>query len=94
MSRANVGLNAIYNGGLTSGYMPMQSGSGVMDWIKKANEFAKKHKLVSKIGAVADAVGATDYINKKTKGYYGKAITEGTKRGYGRKKRRTRRTRR
>jgi len=86
MSRANVGLNAIYNGGLTAGYSPAQSGTGFLDKLKKANDWAKKHKIGTKIGAVVDAVGGTDYLNKKTGGYYGKAITEGKKRGYGKKK--------
>lgn len=87
MSSSNKGLNAIYNGGLTAGYTPVvQGGAGFMDWMKKANDFAKKYQIISKIGAVSDAIGARDLINQKTGGYFDKAIDMGQKRGYGKKK--------
>jgi len=66
--------------------VPIQGGTGLLDSFRKANEWAKRHKIGTKIGAVGDALGATDYLNKKTKGYYGKAINEAKKRGYGKKK--------
>jgi len=83
MSVGSLGLNAL-NRPVPLTYE--QGGAGFLDNLKKANEWAKKHKIFSKIGAVGDAVGATDYLNKKTGGYYGKAITEGKKRGYGKKR--------
>ena len=46
MSRVNVGMNAIYQGGLTPGYM--QGGAGFMDFLKKANNFVKDNQLISK----------------------------------------------
>jgi len=83
MSVASLGLNAL-NRPVPVTYP--QGGAGFLDSLKKANEWAKRHKIISKIGAVGDAVGATDYLNKKTGGYYGKAVTEGKKRGYGKKR--------
>lgn len=87
MSKSNVGLNAIYNGGLTSGYAPVQGGAGMLDWFKKANDMAKKYQIMSKLGAIADATGARDIINQKTGGYFDKAVELGQKKGYGKKKR-------
>ena len=86
MSRSNAGMNAIYNGGLTSGYMQTQGGAGFMDWMKKANDMAKKYQVLSKLGAIADATGARNIINEKTGGYFDKAIDLGQKKGYGKKR--------
>jgi len=85
MSRVNAGMNAIYNGGLQSGYM--QSGNGrILDFLKKGHKWTKDNKIISKIGDVVNAVGGTDYINKKTGGKFGQAIDYGSKKGYGKKR--------
>ena len=97
MSRTNAGLNAIYNGGLQSGYMAGSGrmrrynndmhGAGFMDFIKKGINFAKENKLASKLGAVADAVGATQYLNDKTGGKFSQAVDFAKDKGFGRKRR-------
>lgn len=64
MSRTNVGLSAIYNGGLAPGISigAGRHGRGLMDMMKGANEFMKKHKIISKIGSMA---GEKGYGKKK-----------------------------
>lgn len=75
----NRGISMIYNGHL-------QGGDGrFTDFVKKGLKWAKDNKLVSKIGAVSDAVGATDYLNKKTGGKFGQAVDFGKSKGYGRR---------
>lgn len=84
MSRANRGMNAIYNGGLSYNGM---HGGGFFDSIKKGIQWAKDNKVASKIGAVADAVGATNYLNEKTGGKFGQAIDMAKEKGFGRRRR-------
>jgi len=48
MSRANAGMNAIYNGGLTSSYGAGMHGSGKgVDFLNKIHKFVKDNKLIS-----------------------------------------------
>lgn len=84
MSRTNVGLSMRYDGGLASGYT--QGGAGFMDWIRKGAAFAKKHQIGSKIGAVADAVGATGYLDSKTGGNFSKGVEFAKSKGYGKRR--------
>lgn len=65
-----------------------------MDWIKKGihtgrrvADWAKKNQVVTKIGNVADAVGATGYLNDRTGGKFGQAVDIGKQKGFGRRKR-------
>lgn len=78
-----------------------QSGAGFMDWVrkgvagvKKGMQWAKDNQVVSKIGNVANAVGATDYLNNKTGGKFSQAVAFGQQKGYGRRRKRTVRRRR
>lgn len=73
------GMALIYNGGL------VQSGNGFLDNLKMANAFAKKHKLVTKLGDVASAVGATGFLDSKTGGLFSKGVKAGKQAGYGRR---------
>jgi hypothetical protein len=59
MSKTNVGLGAIYDGGLTPGLMigSGRHGRGIMDIINKGHELLKKHKVISKIGEMAGKAG-------------------------------------
>ncbi len=99
MSKTNVGLTAMYNGGLSNGLTmsggrrrrPMK-GRGFMDWIKKAHSFVKDNQLISKARKAADAVGITDAIDSKTGGYFSKATDLAASKGYGRRRRRVRKT--
>jgi hypothetical protein len=89
MSKTTQGMNLIYNGGV-------QSGDGLMDWIKKAksaHDFVKKNKLISKAVAIGDSLGATGYLDKRTGGKYSKGASFAKKKGYGKKKKAVARTR-
>lgn len=70
-----------------------QSGAGFMDFIrgaintgKRVNNFAKKNNIISKIGRVANNLGATDYLDSKTGGNFSKGINMGIQKGYGRRR--------
>ncbi len=86
MSRVNVGMNAIYQGGLTPGYM--QGGAGFMDFLKKANNFVKDNQLISKAANIASALGADKFLDEKTGGLYSKGVGIAQQAGYGRRRRR------
>lgn len=67
----STGLSAIYN-------QHIQGGSGLKQNIKK--------RPVSTISNTIDALGATNYLNNKSHGFYKKAVKKGKKRGKGKKK--------
>jgi hypothetical protein len=84
MSTINHGISLRYNGGLTQG------GNGVMDWIKKGNQFAKDHRLVSRAKEISDVTGLSDHLRgsihgKRLLGLADLAISK----GYGRRKRKS-----
>jgi hypothetical protein len=93
MSRTNAGMNAIYNGGLTSGigvygsgrHHPMHGG-GWLDSVKAANNWAKNHKIVTKASGVVDDLGLTGKFDQATGGYYTKLVGVAKKHGYGKKR--------
>jgi hypothetical protein len=81
MSLINHGISAHYNGGLAQG------GNGVLDWIKKGNQFAKDHRLVSRAKEISDVTGLSDHLRgsvhgKRLLGLADLAISK----GYGRRK--------
>eukprot|EP00732_Lithocolla_globosa_P006940 Lithocolla_globosa_v1_NODE_8419_length_823_cov_8.993490.p1 type:complete len:114 gc:universal NODE_8419_length_823_cov_8.993490:166-507(+) len=67
------GMSLIYNGGLQAGGRKIVPGS----------QKAKKHKVVSTVGNVSDALGTTSFLNTKSKGLFSKAVKNGKKKGYG-----------
>ena len=83
--RTSAGLNAVYNGGLAQGYI--QGGAGLMDWLKKANNFAKENQLISKAASVASALGADKYLDEKTGGLFSKGVEMAKQQGYGKRRR-------
>jgi hypothetical protein len=59
-------MTAIDTGGV-------QSGDGLMDWIKgakKAHDWVKKNKIISRGASVVSTLGGDAYLNKKTGGKY------------------------
>ena len=83
LSRSQAGVLALYNGGMVP-----QRGDGFMDWAKKAHSFVKDNQLLSKGAKALNALGATDYLDKKTGGLYSKGVAEAESRGYGRRRKR------
>lgn len=63
MSRTNVGLEAIYDGGLAKGFTVTAAGAGRHrrhrggSLLSKGLEFARKHKLASRALTAASAAG-------------------------------------
>lgn len=83
------GLTLVYNGGL-------QSGDGIMDWVRRGkniHDTVKRGKYISKAGDAIDALGLTGFLDTKTGGTYSKARKAAKKAGYGKKKRTTRKKR-
>lgn len=84
-----------YQGNIISAYNSVygidQTGAGLGTWIKKGIDWAKRNKAISKVKAVTDAVGATNFIDSKTGGLYSKGVNVATQNGFGRRRRRTQR---
>ena len=78
MTNTSKGQAAIY----TQAY---QAGSGKMT--NRANKKAKKHRVLSRVGDVSDALGTTNYLNNKSNGLFGKVVKKGRKHGYGKSSR-------
>lgn len=64
MSKANAGMNAIYNGGLAGMHGGMHGGGKGMDFLSKIHDFVKDKKLLSKAGDLAKQAG---YGKRKAK---------------------------
>lgn len=82
-SRNQLGRVGAYNGG----HLPVQGGGALTVNFRRLNNFAKNNKVVSKFKGVTDALGATDFIDKKTGGLYSKGANAAIKRGYGKRRR-------
>jgi hypothetical protein len=85
------GMTLIYNGGLS------QQGNGIMDWVtkgKKAHDYVKGNKLISKSASALSALGLDKFLDSKTKGLYSKGVSAAKKQGYGRKRKRAPRKKR
>lgn len=54
-SVSKIGNSMTYSYGGPSGYTP-QSGAGVMDVVKSGVKLAQKHKILSKVGGVMQAL--------------------------------------
>lgn len=63
-----------------------QSGAGVLQRIRDGIKWAKNNKLISKGKAIADTLGATQYLDSKTGGKFSQAADMGIQKGYGRRK--------
>lgn len=87
MSKTNVGLNAMYNGGLTHGFTPAMRGGGIMSSLKKAHDWAKKNQVISRFKQASDDLGATGFLDRKTNGQFSNLTNFAKSRGYGRRRR-------
>lgn len=92
ITRTQLGQQQIYNGGLVPS---PQAGGGrkinnAAANLGKANDYAKKHRLVTKGRAVTDALGLTKFIDNKTGGVYSDVTNYAKTKGYGKKNRRSR----
>jgi hypothetical protein len=77
------GLTLYYNRGLQSNY---QKGGGLFDNLKKANQFAKDNKIISRGSQIIERMGYNDKLNKYTGGLYNKGVQYAVQNGYGKKK--------
>ena len=86
-NRTNLGMAAIYNGGLQTGLGVGQTLKAIGNAAGKVKDFAKSNKLATKLDTVVNAIpGAKGYLNANTGGIYGKAIQQARYAGYGRKR--------
>jgi hypothetical protein len=84
-SNTDQGMALIYNGGMTNS---TQQGAGIMDWInkaKKAHDWVKKNKIISKATSVASTLGADKFLDAKTGGRYSKGAKFAKSKGYGKR---------
>ena len=88
MSRTNLGMASIYNGGLQNGLGIGRALKSISGAVNKVNDFAKDNKLVTKLDKVVSIVpGAKNYLNSNTGGLYSKAVLGARLNGYGRRRR-------
>ena len=59
--------------------------SSLVSGLKKANDFAKENKVVTKASGVVTALGGDAFLDRKTGGLYTKGVTHAKSYGYGRK---------